>query len=165
MTLFDRFLATLDRVSSPSSAHAHCDVPCGIYDPYAAQIAALTVLRMNQLAEGLQGGPGDLAYQNSMTRYVKAKEDHAEIVKHEVAVIWHDYIRPEFLEKYPDLHDRVFKLEKLAGQNKQQMNKDLAEQLLTGVQDFAALFWETKGVATRRVPSNQAVGGELVVPA
>ncbi len=154
------------RVSEPQTVSAHCDIPCGIYDPHAAQIAALTVLRMDQLIAALEMGGSDKAamdkYGNSISRYIKAKEEHAELCKREINILWHDYFRPEHVEKYPDLHTKVWMANKLASRNKQNADVAAAEELLAAVRDIAKIFWETKGVATRVAGSNQAVGGELV---
>jgi nickel superoxide dismutase len=166
----NRFVSPLvrliDRVAPPQTVSAHCDIPCGIYDPHAAQIAALTVLRMDQLIAGLEMGANDKAsmdkYANSLSRYVKAKEEHAELCKKEINILWHDYFRPEHLEKYPDLHTKVWMANKLASRNKQNVDAGAAEELLAAVREIAQIFWETKGVATRVAGSNQAVGGDLV---
>ena len=156
----------IDRVSPPETVSAHCDIPCGIYDPHSAQIAALTVLRMNQLIAGLEVGGADKEsmdkYGNSLSRYIKAKEEHAELCKKEIDILWHDYFRPEHVEKYPDLHTKVWNVNKLASRNKQNADVAAAEELLAAVREIAQIFWETKGVATRVAGSNQAVGGELV---
>ena len=156
----------LDRVSPPERVSAHCDVPCGIYDPYAAQIAALTVVRMNQLMEGVEMPPSpSRAPLNTLSRHIVVKEQHAELVKKEIDILWHDYFRPEHLEKVPDLHTVVWQTNKLASKCKQEVNLQAAWDLLASVQQVAEAFWLTKGVATRKIPSNQTVGGELVVPA
>ncbi len=161
-------LRLIDRVSPPAAVSAHCDVPCGIYDPHAAQIAALTVLRMDQLIAGLARPAPDAppaeaaAAMNSLSRYIRTKEDHAELCKKEIDILWHDYFRPEHVEKFPDLHTTVWNANKLASRNKQNADVKAAEELLTAVQRIAEIFWETKGVATRRGGSNQTVGGELV---
>jgi nickel superoxide dismutase len=159
-------LRLVDHVSAPTTVSAHCDIPCGIYDPHAAQIAALTVLRMDQLANNLQMAGSDKAqmdtYGNSLSRYVVVKEQHAEICKKEIDILWHDYFRPEHLEKYPDLHTIIWNANKLASRNKQNIDVAAAEELLAATNRIAEIFWETKGVATRKAGSNQAVGGELV---
>jgi nickel superoxide dismutase len=170
-SLTDRFLSALDRVAPPSDAYAHCDIPCGIYDPHAAQIAALTVIRMVQLTQALQK-PADGAskeewdvYAMQVSRYAAVKEEHAKICEHEIIILWTDYFKPEHLEKHPTLHDVVWKTAKLTSTVKQQLNMDAAQQLLAGTHQIADIFWDTKGVKTRRQPSNQgAVGGELVYP-
>jgi nickel superoxide dismutase len=159
-------LRLIDRISPPETVSAHCDVPCGIYDPHAAQIAALTVVRMCQLANNLQlagNEKGQLdTYANSLGRYINTKEAHAEICKREIDILWHDYFRPEHLEKYPDLHTIVWNANKLASKNKQTLDLAAAEELLAATRRIAEIFWDTKGVATRTGGSNQAVGGELV---
>ena len=170
-SLVDRVFEAIDRVAPPSIAHAHCDIPCGIYDPHAAQIAALTVVRMVQLIQGLQK-PADGAekaewdtYTMQISRYSTVKEDHAKLCEHEIVILWTDYFKPEHLEKHSNLHDVVWKAAKLTSTVKQQVNMDAAQQLLAGTQQIAEIFWDTKGVKTRRQPSNQGqVGGELVYP-
>ena len=162
-TLVNTGLRALDRISAPATAHAHCDIPCGIYDPHLMQIAALTVVRMNQLIDAL--GDDAAKTKSSLSRYLLVKEEHAELAKREARVIWGDYFKPEHLEKYPDLHKVTWDIMKLGGKNKQEINAAAADELLAATQKFAEMFWDSKGVATKRQPSNQAVGGEIVVPA
>ena len=156
-----QLLRLLDRVSAPETVSAHCDVPCGIYDPHAAQVAALTVLRMNQLMGQVEPA-ADKAAANSYSRYVATKESHAEICKKEIDILWHDYFRPEHLEKYPDLHTIVWNANKLASKCKQTFDEAAANDLLAATNRIAEIFWDTKGVPTRTAGSNQAVGGQLV---
>src|SRR4051812_23467444 len=124
-SLVDRVLHTFDRFAPPSDAYAHCDIPCGIYDPHAAQIAALTVIRMVQLIQGLQK-PADGAakeefdlYTQQISRYTATKEEHARICEHELIILWTDYFRPEHVEKHANLHDLVWKTAKLTSAVKQ----------------------------------------------
>ena len=126
-------------------AHAHCDIPCGIYDPVSAKIAAQTVLKMVMRIEALEGQM-DIAAGNSFGRYVTVKEEHADLVKHEIDILWHDYFKPEHLEKYPDLHTTVWNATKLASANKQNVDLDSAKQLVEAVDEIACIFWATKGV-------------------
>ena len=170
-SLVDRVFGALDRVAPPSVAHAHCDIPCGIYDPHAAQIAALTVVRMVQLIQGLQmPGQGTSkeewdTYMMQISRYTAVKEEHAKMCEHEIIVLWTDYFKPEHLQKHADLHEVVWKATKLTSTVKQQISMEAAQQLLATCQQIAEIFWDTKGVKTRRQPSNQGqVGGELVYP-
>jgi nickel superoxide dismutase len=160
MNFASTLLRIIDRVAPPDSVSAHCDIPCGIYDPHMAQIAALTVVRMNQLIEGLT--TEGVARENSFVRYVKTKEEHAEAAKKELDILWHDYFRPEHVEKYPDLHTTFWNAAKLASRNKQNVDMAAANELLAATNRIAEIFWETKGVPTRKAASNQAVGGELV---
>ncbi len=163
-------LCLLDRLSPPEVVHAHCDIPCGIYDPHLAQIAALTCVRMNQLIADLKQpqsndkGLWDV-YSNSLSRYVTTKEEHAELVKKEVRIIWGDYFKPEHLEKHKDLHATVWNIMKLASKVRQEVNKQAAEDLVAQVQKFSEVFWATKDAKTQRQPSRMPVGGEVVLPA
>ena len=159
----------VERLLRPSTrAYAHCDIPCGIYHPHAAQLGAESVERMTVLMAELakpapDASPADWAqYSMQMRRYTTVKEQHAEIVKHEVRIIWGDYFKPPHLEMFPDLHTKVWMANKLASRNKQNVDAGAAEELLAAVREIAQIFWETKGVATRVAGSNQAVGGELV---
>ncbi len=164
-------LRLLDRLSPPEAVHAHCDIPCGIYDPHLAQIAALTCVRMNQLMADLPTPGANMSkeeadkYHNSYSRYVTVKEEHAELVKREVRIIWGDYFKPEHLEKHKDLHATVFNIMKLGSKVRQEVNKQAADDLLAAVQKFAEIFWATKDAKTQRVPSRTPAGGELVIPA
>ncbi len=170
-SVLSRGLRTLDRIAKPETVHAHCDIPCGIYDPHLAQISALTVIRMHQLIDAMERPGADAAVEarnkagNSIIRYVNVKEEHAELVKREVRVIWGDYFKPEHAEKHPELHGVTWNIMKLAGKTRQEINMQAAQDLLAELHKFAEIFWDTKGVATKKQPSNQAVGGEIVVPA
>ena len=124
--------------------HAHCDVPCGIYDPHQAEVAARTVARMVELIGQIPVGSMELADRQKFVRCVTIKEQHAEIVKHEIQVIWSDYFKPEHLEKYPDLHERTWKILKLASKNKQNIDAAAAAELEAAVKEFADIFWSTK---------------------
>ena len=127
-----------------TTVYAHCDVPCGIYDPHQAELAARTVARMVELIGQLPAGSAETADRQKFVRCVAIKEQHAEIVKHEVQVIWSDYFKPEHLERYPDLHDRTWKILKLASKNKQNVDAAAAAELEAAVKEFADIFWSTK---------------------
>jgi nickel superoxide dismutase len=159
-----------DVVHPPRTVYAHCDIPCGIYDPHEAQISALTVLRMDQLigelgAPAMDAKPEDrAAYVSKLARYTAVKESHAERVKGEVRVIWGDYFTADHVKQFPQAHELVFKILKQASKARQGTALGDAQELLKLVQEFADIFWQTKGAKTRRVPSMQKSGGELVVP-
>jgi nickel superoxide dismutase len=165
-------LRLFDRLSPPPTVRAHCDIPCGIYDPHLAQIGALTCIRMNQLIEGLEapgagGAPSKEErdkYVNSLSRYIATKEEHAELVKKEVRIIWGDYFKPEHLEKHKDLHATVWNIMKLGSKVRQEVNLQAAQDLLAEVQKFAEAFWATKDAAVQRQPSRTPAGGEVVLP-
>jgi len=162
--------AARDRLSPPIPVYAHCDIPCGIYDPHEAQIAALTVLRMDQLiaelpAPAMDAKPEDRAvYVSKLARYTAVKEQHSERVKQEVRVIWGDYFTPDHAKQYPQAHEAVWKIMKQASKTRQGTALADAQELVKAVQEFAELFWKTKGAQTKRMPSMQKSGGEIVYP-
>jgi nickel superoxide dismutase len=123
--------------------HAHCDIPCGIYDPHEAQLAAQTVETMVTKINALPND-GSEASRNSFARMVTVKEQHAERIKHEVQVLWSDYFKPEHLEKFPELHDLVWKTLKAASATKQNVDAEKAAELRSKVDEVARIFWETK---------------------
>ena len=144
------------------TAYAHCDIPCGIYDPHQAQLGAHTVIRMTQLiTEAHDDDPKLLAHR--IARLTKIKEEHAELVKQEVRVIWGDYFKDEHLEKFPDLHSLVFKIMKLASKARQEVDMEAANQLLAATQEFAEIFFKSKGLEPVRVKSPYPTGGEIVL--
>ena len=164
--MFYTVLESLDRKFHFARAKAHCDIPCGIYDPITAQIAALTVVRMMDLMAGLAGGEekGKADYHNSMSRYITVKEEHAEKAKHEVRVIWGDYIKPEHVEKYPDLHNLVNKIMKLGSKVRQTTDRQAGLDFVEAINQFAEIFWATKGTPTKRAKAPYAPNLELVYP-
>lgn len=143
---------------------AHCDIPCKIYDPHASQVAAHTVIIMTQMlleAEKLEDG---VAREHHTTRLTLVKEEHAEIVKREVRVIWGDYFKDEQIQKVPTIHELVHKIMLQASKTKQKIDLEAANKLLSLVQEFAEAFYLTKGVSTQRVPSTFPTEGEIVLP-
>ena len=126
----------IGRITKVENAYAHCDIPCGIYDPISAKIAAQTVLKMAIKIEALDNNSD----ANSLNRFIAAKEKHAELVKHEIDILWHDYFKPEHLEKYPDLHTKVWNTTKLAASNKQNVDSNSASQLVDSVDEIASIY-------------------------
>ena len=136
--MISRLLRTLDRVFPPASIYAHCDIPCGIYDPHSAQLAAKTVLTMVQKAKELSADD-----KNNFIRMVMVKEEHAEIAKREILILWTDYFKPEHLEKFPELHDLVWKTAKLCSDNKRGIDEAKAQELIEAVDKIADIFEKT----------------------
>jgi nickel superoxide dismutase len=162
--------AVVDALLPPTPVYAHCDIPCGIYDPHEAQISALTVVRMDQLiAElpkpGAAAKPEEMeAYGAKLARYVAVKESHSERVKSELRVLWGDYFTPDHAKQFPTLHESFWKAMKAASKARQGTNIADAQELLSQVQAIAEMFWKSKGATTRRQPSLQKSGGEIVYP-
>lgn len=161
-----KLLEALDKRWGIEEAEAHCDIPCGIYDPITAQIAALTVVRMIDLMNDYDKNhpQKDMNYDFSMARYTAVKEEHAEKVKHDIRVIFGDYIKQQQLDKYPDLPALVHKIYQLGSKGKQTTDRDNAVQLVEAVNQFAQIFWDTKGISIKRAKAPYAPNLELVYP-
>ena len=117
-------------------AYAHCDLPCGVYDPAQARIEAESVLKIMEKYDGLD--------EHGKTRAIIIKEQRAELVKHHLMVLWADYFKPEHLEKYPELHEKFWKAIKQAGECKHHLEPSVAQTLLGQIDEIAKIFWETK---------------------
>ncbi len=124
--------------------YAHCDIPCGIYDPQAAKLAAKTVLTMVQKINQLPAENPTVNDRNSFVRMVSIKEQHAEICKKEILILWTDYFKAEHLEKFPDLHDLVWKVAKLCSDNKRAVDEGKAQELIEAVDKITDIFNQTK---------------------
>ncbi|WP_370280108.1 superoxide dismutase, Ni [Pontibacterium sp.] len=139
----------LDNTFSFDRADAHCDIPCKIYDPATAQIAALSVIRlMDLIAELGEKENLSLADQAQLARLVAEKETHATKVKDEVRVIWGDYFKQPQFEQFPNTNELVHSIMLAGSACKQHIGRENGEKLLTLVNEFAAAFWATKGVDT-----------------
>jgi nickel superoxide dismutase len=139
----------LDNKNSFTEVSAHCDIPCKIYDPSSAQIAVLTIIRMVDLLQELQGqGIIDVSSQAEFQRLIAQKEEHGIQVKKEITTIWGDYIKAPQLEAFPELHDLTHSIMLLSSKAKQTIDKEVSLQLLDKVNRFAEIFWQSKGVAT-----------------
>jgi len=161
-----QILDKVDGLLRIERARAHCDIPCGVYDPIIAQIAALTVVRMMDLMADVEKKhpDKDVAYHNSLARYVTVKEEHAIKVKDEIRTIWGDYMKAEHIEKFPELHGLVHKIMQLASKTKQTSDREAGLQLVEAVNQFAEIFWKTKNVATKRAKAPYLPNLELVYP-
>lgn len=160
-----KFSHKLIKILPTKPVFAHCDIPCGIYDPHRAQLAAHTIIRMTKLILDLNKEVGDEAekkFFSQLSRITKVKEEHGEIVESELVTLWADYFKEEHLKDYPELHDLVWKTIKLSGKARQEINMDAANELLTNVQKIAEIFWKTKGLEVIRIPSGYPTEGEIV---
>ena len=131
----------LSRLLAPRTvAHAHCDLPCGVYDPAQARIEAQSVKAMQEKY---------LASSDDVfkTRALIIIDERATLVKHHLAVLWHDYFTAEHFAKYPELHTLVNDTIKLASGKgaKQEIDPANGQKLLDGIDEIARTFWETKG--------------------
>jgi nickel superoxide dismutase len=140
-------LATsLDRLLRPSRVvHAHCDLPCGVYDPAQARIEAESVKAIQQKyndAEN-QKKPSETT-EDFKARCLVIKEERADLVKHHLWVLWTDYFKPEHLEANPNLHELFWNATKAAGDAKKSTDPDQGQKLLDLIGEIDKTFWDTK---------------------
>lgn len=116
--------------------HAHCDLPCGVYDPAQARIEATSILGIMTKYDGLS--------QEDKWRAVLIKEQRAELVKQHLWVLWTDYFKPEHLEKHPNLHELFWNATKQASACKKSIDTAQADKLLALIAEIDVIFKETK---------------------
>ena len=129
--------------------HAHCDGPCGVYDPASARVAAEAVLSMTKKLIALTPPENTnseewAAYSNTFSRYVAVKEEQAKETKKEILILWTDYFKPVHLETFPDLHDDIWKAAKLCSTVKVEVNLEHAEELMEAIKGIHEMFWASK---------------------
>jgi nickel superoxide dismutase len=127
----------LSRLMPITTVYAHCDLPCGVYDPAQARIEAASVYAITKKA--LESS--DEAFK---VRSGLIKEERAELVKRHLWVLWTDYFKPEHLEAHPDLHDMFWKATKAAGEAKHHTDLETAKALLDAIDKVGETFAQTK---------------------
>jgi len=131
-------MSILEALRTPTRVvHAHCDLPCGVYDPAQARIEAESVKACQEKFQGSD----DPVFRE---RAIAIKEERANMVKEHLWVLWTDYFKPEHLEKYPDLHENFWTATKLAGNAKKSEDPAQGQQLLDAIDEISKIFWETK---------------------
>src|SRR5438477_231706 len=87
----------LTRLLKPTiTASAHCDLPCGVYDPEQARIEAESCYKIIEKYKASND-------EQFKTRAILIKEERAELAKHHIDVLWSDYFKPEHVQKYPEI--------------------------------------------------------------
>ena len=133
--MLSRFLNLL----GGTEVSAHCDLPCGVYDPAQAKIEAESV----KACITKYNASDDEVFK---ARALSIKEERSDLVKHHLWVLWTDYFKPPHFEKYPQLHTLVNEATKLAGATgtKGELDAGKADELLAKIDEIAEIFWETK---------------------
>ena len=127
------------------AVHAHCDLPCGVYDPAQARIEAESVKAIQERYQDAENKKSATETADDYrARCLVIKEERAEMVKHHLWVLWTDYFKPEHVEKYPDLHEKFWKATKAAGDSKKSVDPSQGQQLLDAIDEVSKIFWETK---------------------
>jgi nickel superoxide dismutase len=132
-------------------ARAHCDIPCGVYDPQQARIEAESCYKIIQKYN-------DSNDQLFKARCIHVKEERAELAKHHIDVMWHDYFKPEHVEKFPDLHETCWKASKQASQVKRTVDIGEAQKLLDLIDRIDQMWRATGGPQTTRMQQLEPVG-------
>ena len=135
--MLDRLITLFDRLSPPAVVSAHCDLPCGVYDPAQARIEAESV---RAIQEKFQGSDDERFKE----RAIFIKEERAELVKHHLWVLWTDYFKPEHADAYPQLHQLFWDATKAAGAAKKSEDPATGQKLLDLIAEIDRIFWETK---------------------
>ena len=137
MSLLSRLLTFADRVSAPEPVHAHCDLPCGVYNPLQARIEAESVKACMDKFHGSDDPEFKL-------RSIVIKEERSDLVKHHLWVLWTDYFKPEHLAKVPDLHDLFWRATKKAGEAKKSTDPAVGQALIDLCDEVGKAFAATK---------------------
>ncbi len=124
------------RLNFIKPVYAHCDLPCGVYDPAQAKIEAVSVKAIMDKYDGLD--------DHNKARAIIIKEERAELVKHHLMVLWADYFKPEHLEKHPDLHTKFWMAIKCASDCKHHLEPEYGQKLMEAIDEIAEIFWQTK---------------------
>ena len=124
---------------------AHCDGPCGVYDPAQARVHAEAVLSMTKKILALDPSDGSHATANKLSRYIAIKEEEAHATKEDILVLWTDFFKPVHLEAHPDLHNIIWNATKLCSSCKVEVSLEHAEELMAAVKQIHEIFWSIKG--------------------
>jgi nickel superoxide dismutase len=135
--VLSRLFSIIDQIRPPLDVHAHCDLPCGVYDPAQARIEAESVQKIQEKYQSEK----DPTFRE---RAIMIKEQRAELVKHHLWVLWTDYFKPEHLKDHPDLHDLFWQATKAAGEAKNSVDPEQGKKLLDLIAKIDKIFWATK---------------------
>ena len=133
-----------DILAPKTTVHAHCDLPCGVYDPEQARIEAESCYRIVEK----MAANNEPAYT---TRAIAIKEERAELVKHHLDVLWHDYFKPEHLDAVPNLHELFWNANKQVSKVKASVDPADGQKLLDLINDVDAAWKATGGPGKTRV--------------
>lgn len=165
MKIFYKLIA---KVLPTNVALAHCDIPCGIYDPHNAQMAAHTVLRMTNMLNELKPSKEEPDFEerkriiSQISRLTRVKENHGELVEEELGTLENDYFKEEHYAKFPELKRLIEEAVKLSIKTRQAVDEKACKEMLEKVMLIAEIFYKTKGLTPVRIPSGYPTGGEIV---
>lgn len=152
----------LQKLLPEKIVYAHCDIPCGIYDPHQVQLAAHTIIRMTQLL-GEVKRDNEIKAEHDVARITHVKEEHSSVLEEELDTLRNDYFKEEHFKKYPNLNDLFAQALKSCAKARQNIDLIAAQETLAKVQEIAEIFFKTKGVESVRVKTVYPTGGEIVL--
>jgi nickel superoxide dismutase len=122
---------------SPTVAHAHCDLYCGVYDPAQAKIEAVSVMKAAQKYH-------DSSEEDFRTRAIMIKEERAELVKHHLMVLWIDFFTPDHRQQFPNLDDLFWRAIRAASDAKKSLDPADGQKLIDLIDEVSDIFWQTE---------------------
>ncbi|KKQ35578.1 MAG: hypothetical protein US51_C0002G0011 [Microgenomates group bacterium GW2011_GWA2_37_6] len=150
-------------------AYAHCDIPCGIYDPHQAQVAAHTIIRMTQMIGEVEASSKEPSFEerkkiiSEVSRLTHVKEEHGQLVEEELGTLQNDYFKEEHFAKFANLRGLLEKATKLSVKTRQNIDMEGAKELLETVMQIAEIFYKSKGLSSVRVKAPYPTGLDIVV--
>lgn len=150
-------------------AYAHCDIPCGIYDPHNVQMAAHTVIRMTQMIEEVSVSSKEPPFEerkkiiSQVSRITHVKEEHGHLVEDELGTLQNDYFKEEHYKKFANLRELLEKGTKLSVKTRQNIDMEAAEELLEVTMQIAEIFYKSKGLKSHRVKAPYPTGADIVI--
>lgn len=142
-------------------AFAHCDIPCGIYDPNNAQLAAHTIIRMTSFL-GEVKREDETKAEHDISRVTHVKEEYSDILEHELFTLRHDYFKDEQLKEYPNLVDLFQKALKSIAKARTGIDIESAKETLEYVLQISEIFYKSKNVTPVRMKSVYPTELEIV---
>src|SRR3990167_10571912 len=143
-----KFASILSLLPS-KTAYAHCDIPCGIYDPHQAQVAAHTIIRMIQMLGEVKRDDETQA-EHDIARITHVKEEHGHLVEDELGTLQNDYFKEEHFKEFTNLKELMEKATKLSIKTRQSIDMQSAKELLETVMQIAEIFYKSKGLSPFR---------------
>lgn len=156
------FLSAISKVIPTKIAYAHCDIPCGIYDPHSAQVGAHTIIRMTQLLSELKR-ENETKAEHDIARITHVKEEHGSLVEEELGTLENDYFKEDHFKEYPELKKLIATATKLSAKTRQTIDMTSAEELLEVVLKISEIFYKTKNLKPFRVKSPYPTEREIVL--
>lgn len=156
------FFQNLSKLLPQITAYAHCDIPCGIYDPTPMQIAAHTVIRMTGLLLDKEKEEGSVRREHDISRITHVKEEHAATVEREIGTLKNDYFKKEHFETFPELKVLIKEAVALSSKTRQSIDLDASKELLEKVLQISEIFYKSKNAKPIRVKSLYPTEGEIV---